>query len=62
MCFANAVAERDASENETLSKERRRGPIDGAVAASMALGRAAADAGDSGSIVDLDVPDSTFFV
>ena len=32
-CFANAVAERDAAENEKLTKASSRGRIDGAVAA-----------------------------
>lgn len=39
MCFANAVAERDAAENEKFTKEKARGRIDGAVAAAMAVGR-----------------------
>ncbi|MFG1481221.1 terminase TerL endonuclease subunit [Xanthobacter sp. V4C-4] len=41
LCFGNAVAERDAAENEKFTKEkaRERGRIDGAVAAAMAIGR-----------------------
>ncbi|KAA0597209.1 phage terminase large subunit-like protein [Azospirillum lipoferum] len=42
LCFANAVADKDPAENEKLTKARSRGRIDGAVAACMALGRAAA--------------------
>jgi phage terminase large subunit-like protein len=42
MCFANAVPERDAAENEKLVKNRARGRIDGAVASAMAIGRAMA--------------------
>lgn len=63
MCFANAAADKDAAENEKLTKARSRGRIDGAVAACMAQGRAAADTGtDTGSIFDLDIPDTEFFV
>ena len=40
MCFANVVAEQDASENEKFTKSRSRGRIDGSVAAAMAIGRA----------------------
>lgn len=39
MNFANAVAEKDAAENEKLTKGKARGRIDGAVAATMAIGR-----------------------
>ncbi len=39
MCFSNAVAERDAAENEKLTKSKALGRIDGAVAAAMAVGR-----------------------
>lgn len=39
MCFGNAVAEKDAAENEKLTKHKARGRIDGAVAAAMAVGR-----------------------
>jgi len=62
MCFANAVADKDPAENEKLTKERARGRIDGAVAACMAIGRAAAEVDTGGSIYDLDLPDSAFFV
>lgn len=39
MCFANLVAEKDASENEKFTKKIARGRIDGAVASVMAVGR-----------------------
>lgn len=49
MCFGNAVAEKDAAENEKFTKEKARGRIDGAVAAAMAVGRILA--GDEGPSV-----------
>ncbi|WP_026987660.1 terminase large subunit [Fodinicurvata fenggangensis] len=39
MCFSNAVAEKDAAENEKLTKSKARGRIDGAIASAMAIGR-----------------------
>jgi len=39
MCFGNVVAEKDAAENEKLTKAKALGRIDGAVAAAMAVGR-----------------------
>ena len=42
MCFGNVIAEKDAAENEKFTKEKARGRIDGAVAATMAVGRALA--------------------
>jgi phage terminase large subunit-like protein len=42
-CFGNAVAERDAAENETFTEKKARGRIDGAAAAAMAVGRILAD-------------------
>lgn len=61
LCFANAVAERDAAENEKLTKANSRGRIDGAVAAVMAIGRALAN--ESGpSIYETERPDGLLFI
>lgn len=39
MCFGNAVAEKDAAENEKLTKAKALRRIDGAIGAAMAVGR-----------------------
>lgn len=44
MCFANAVVTKDPAGNRKLDKSKATGRIDGAVALSMAIGRAAVTA------------------